>query len=149
MNSIKKIFAAKLLGIKAIKIQPEKPFTWASGWLSPFYCDNRKALSYPELRNFVKLELCRTILEEFPEAEAIAGVATGAISLVVWQLNVDYSRSRHLTGINLHRLTISLNNALSLHSLDGDVMKILSAESTGIICIPACSHGSERLHIST
>lgn len=97
MNSIKKIFAAKLLGIKAIKIQPEKPFTWASGWLSPFYCDNRKALSYPELRNFVKLELCRTILEEFPEAEAIAGVATGAIAqgaLVADELNLPFAYVR-------------------------------------------------------
>lgn len=97
MDSIKKIFAAKLLGIKAIKIQPEKPFTWASGWLSPFYCDNRKALSYPELRNFVKLELCRTILEEFPEAEAIAGVATGAIAqgaLVADELNLPFAYVR-------------------------------------------------------
>ncbi|NPD93242.1 orotate phosphoribosyltransferase [Xylanibacter muris] len=93
MDSIKKIFAAKLLDIKAIKIQPEQPFTWASGWLSPFYCDNRKALSYPELRNFVKLELCRTILEKFPEVEAIAGVATGAIAqgaLVADELNLPF-----------------------------------------------------------
>ena len=79
MDPLKKAFAAKLLRIKAIKLQPNNPFTWASGWKSPFYCDNRKTLSYPELRNFVKLETARIIMERFPEVEAIAGVATGAI----------------------------------------------------------------------
>lgn len=79
MNTLEKIFAAKLLNIKAIKLQPENPFTWASGWKSPFYCDNRKTLSYPDLRNFVKLEIARVVLENFPEVDAIAGVATGAI----------------------------------------------------------------------
>lgn len=80
MDTIKKSFAAKLLDVKAIKLQPNDPFTWASGWKSPFYCDNRKTLSYPSLRNFVKIELCHTILEQFPEATAVAGVATGAIA---------------------------------------------------------------------
>ncbi len=79
MKNLEKIFAEKLLKIKAIKLQPENPFTWASGWKSPFYCDNRKTLSYPELRSFVKLELCRVILENFEDVDAIAGVATGAI----------------------------------------------------------------------
>ena len=79
MDKPKKNFASKLLKIKAIKLQPNNPFTWASGWKSPFYCDNRKTLSYPDLRNYVKFEIVHTILEEFPEVEAIAGVATGAI----------------------------------------------------------------------
>ncbi len=79
MKTLEKIFAAKLLNIKAIKLQPENPFTWASGWKSPFYCDNRKTLSYPDLRNFVKLEICRVVLENFQDADAVAGVATGAI----------------------------------------------------------------------
>ena len=79
MNTLEKIFAAKLLKVKAIKLQPTNPFTWASGWKSPFYCDNRKTLSYPELRTFVKTEISRIIMERFPEADAIAGVATGAI----------------------------------------------------------------------
>ena len=77
---MKKTFASKLLKIKAIKLQLDNPFTWASGWKSPFYCDNRKTLSFPELRNYVKLELTHAVLEHFPEAEAIAGVATGAIA---------------------------------------------------------------------
>lgn len=80
MDTIKKTFAAKLLNIRAIKIQPNNPFTWASGWKSPFYCDNRKTLSYPELRSFVKVELCHAIQENFPDATYIAGVATGAIA---------------------------------------------------------------------
>ena len=79
MKTLEQIFAGKLLKIKAIKLQPTNPFTWASGWKSPFYCDNRKTLSYPELRNFVKLETARIIMERFPDVEAIAGVATGAI----------------------------------------------------------------------
>ena len=80
MDTLKKAFASKLLKIKAIKLQPNNPFTWASGWKSPFYCDNRKTLSFADLRNFVKLELVHAILEHFPEAEAVAGVATGAIA---------------------------------------------------------------------
>lgn len=79
MKTLEAIFADKLLKVKAIKLQPTNPFTWASGWKSPFYCDNRKTLSYPDLRSFVKIETSRLILERFPEAEAVAGVATGAI----------------------------------------------------------------------
>lgn len=80
MNRLQTQFAAKLLEVKAIKLQPQDPFTWASGWKSPFYCDNRKTLSFPSLRTYVKTELTRLIMEEFPEAEAVAGVATGAIA---------------------------------------------------------------------
>lgn len=72
--------AEKLLRIKAIKLQPSNPFTWASGWKSPIYCDNRKIFSYPAIRNFVKLEMSRMVLEKYPDADAIAGVATGAIT---------------------------------------------------------------------
>lgn len=80
MSNLKKIFAEKLLHVEAIKLQPENPFTWASGWKSPFYCDNRKTLAFPSLRSFVKLELSRIVAEKYPEAEAVAGVATGAIA---------------------------------------------------------------------
>ena len=93
MDTLKKDFASKLLNVKAIKLQPNDPFTWASGWKSPFYCDNRKTLSYPGLRNFVKLELVHAVLEHFPEAEAAAGVATGAIAqgaLVADELNLPF-----------------------------------------------------------
>jgi orotate phosphoribosyltransferase len=93
MSTLEKIFAEKLLKVKAIKLQPTNPFTWASGWKSPFYCDNRKTLSYPDLRSFVKIETARLILERFPEAEAVAGVATGAIpqgAMVADTLNMPF-----------------------------------------------------------
>lgn len=79
-NKSKLSLAAELLNIKAVKLQPEQPFTWASGWKSPFYCDNRKTLSFPSLRTRVKLGLANLILQEFPEADIVAGVATGAIA---------------------------------------------------------------------
>ncbi|MDD6783892.1 MAG: orotate phosphoribosyltransferase [Bacteroidaceae bacterium] len=80
MKNVETAFAEQLLEVKAIKLQPENPFTWASGWKSPFYCDNRKTLSYPSLRTFVKENLAEMIRTSFPEADAVAGVATGAIA---------------------------------------------------------------------
>ena len=93
MKALERLFAEKLLKIKAIKLQPANPFTWASGWKSPFYCDNRKTLSYPALRNFVKTEITRVVLERFGDVDAIAGVATGAIpqgALVADTLGLTY-----------------------------------------------------------
>lgn len=81
MKSPDRQLAEKLLQISAIKLQPNNPFTWASGWNSPIYTDNRKTLSYPDIRSFIKVELARIILENYPEADAIAGVATGAIAM--------------------------------------------------------------------
>lgn len=80
MRTLEKLAADKLLSIRAIKLQPSNPFTWASGWKAPIYCDNRKLISYPRIRTFIKVELSRLIIENFPEVDAIAGVATGAIS---------------------------------------------------------------------
>lgn len=93
MKQIDRLLAEKLLNISAIQLQPEMPFTWASGWNSPIYTDNRRTLSYPEVRTFIKLELCRLIMENFERPEAIAGVATGAIAqgaLVADELSVPY-----------------------------------------------------------
>lgn len=81
MKSLESLLAEKFLKISAIKLQPEIPFTWASGWNSPIYTDNRKTLSYPEVRSFIKIEMCRLILENFEKPDAIAGVATGAIAM--------------------------------------------------------------------
>ena len=80
MKTLERLVAERLLKIKAVKLQPANPFTWASGWKSPIYNDNRKTLSYPEIRSFIKLELARTISEKYENADAIAGVATGAIA---------------------------------------------------------------------
>lgn len=93
MKKVERLLAEKLLKISAIKLQPDNPFTWASGWNSPIYTDNRMTLSYPETRSFIKTELVRTILENFTDVDAVAGVATGAIAqgaLVADQLNLPY-----------------------------------------------------------
>lgn len=80
MKTLERLVAEKLLKIKAVKLQPANPFTWASGWKSPIYNDNRKTLSYPAVRSFIRLELARVICEKYGSADAIAGVATGAIA---------------------------------------------------------------------
>lgn len=93
MKTLEQTLAKRLLKIRAIKLQPANPFTWASGWKSPIYCDNRKTLSYPSLRNFIKLELARMIIEKYEDAGAIAGVATGAIAqgaMVAEELNLPF-----------------------------------------------------------
>ena len=93
MEKMEQLLAEKLLKISAIKLQPDNPFVWASGWNSPIYTDNRKTLSYPDIRSFIKVELCRLILEEFGDADAVAGVATGAIAqgaLVADTLGLPY-----------------------------------------------------------
>lgn len=73
--------AQSLLQIKAIKLQPANPFTWASGWKSPIYCDNRKILSYPKVRTFVRQQFVDVIENNYPTAEVIVGVATGGIAI--------------------------------------------------------------------
>ena len=78
-NSVKKT-AEYLLQIKAIKLQPSNPFTWASGWKSPIYCDNRKTLSFPEVRSYIRDSFAELVKELYPQADLIAGVATGAIA---------------------------------------------------------------------
>jgi orotate phosphoribosyltransferase len=97
MKQVARLLAEKLLSISAIKLQPDNPFVWASGWYSPIYTDNRKTLSYPDVRSFIKIELCRTIIENFGMADAVAGVATGAIAqgaLVADQLGLPYAYVR-------------------------------------------------------
>ena len=93
MKTLESLVAEKLLKIKAVKLRPANPFTWASGWKSPIYNDNRKTLSYPVVRSFIKLELARVISEKFENVDAIAGVATGAIpqgALVADALNLPF-----------------------------------------------------------
>lgn len=85
--------AAKLLEIGAIKLNTEKPYTWSSGWKSPIYCDNRLSLSFPHIRSYIKRCLAEAIREHFPDAEAIAGVATAGIpqgALVAEELHLPF-----------------------------------------------------------
>lgn len=88
-----KAIAEKLLQIDAVKLNLTQPYTWASGWKSPIYCDNRRILSFPFVRDYVKSELCNVVFEKFPEAELLAGVATAGIAwgaMVADQLKLPY-----------------------------------------------------------
>lgn len=92
-NELAKQVAKQLLQIKAIKLKPSKPFIWASGMKSPIYCDNRKALSYPSVRSFICDAFVKTIQDQYPKVDVIAGVATGAIAhgvLVAQALNKPF-----------------------------------------------------------
>ncbi|MBS1934780.1 MAG: orotate phosphoribosyltransferase, partial [Bacteroidetes bacterium] len=88
-----KAVAEKLLQSNAVKLNVKEPFTWASGWKSPIYCDNRKVLSFPFIREFIKSEMCNVIFSEFPDAELLAGVATAGIAwgaMAADQLKLPY-----------------------------------------------------------
>lgn len=88
-----KAVAEKLLQINAIKLSPQQPFTWASGWKSPIYCDNRRVLSFPFIRDFIKSEMCNIVFEQFPGAEVLAGVATAGVpwgAMAADQLKLPY-----------------------------------------------------------
>lgn len=92
MNNAHKI-AAYLLDIQAVKLNIEQPFTWSSGWKSPVYCDNRMVLSFPEIRSQIKMAFCELIREKFPNATAIAGVATAGIAhgaLIADEMGLPY-----------------------------------------------------------
>jgi orotate phosphoribosyltransferase len=113
MSDIKKIIAGKLLQIKAIKLSPANPFTWASGWKSPIYCDNRKILSYPETRDIVKNAFADKIKELYGMPDLIAGVATGAIAhgvLVAELLNIPFVYVR--SSSKQHGLTNQIEGEL-------------------------------------
>lgn len=93
MDNLEKTIAKHLLQIKAIKLEPANPFTWASGWKSPIYCDNRKTLSYPEIRTYIKQEFAKLIKDNFGIPDVIAGVATAAIAqgaLVAEELGLPF-----------------------------------------------------------
>ena len=89
----KNAVAEKLLQVGAVQLRPDEPFTWASGWKSPIYCDNRKILSFPHTRDFIKSEMSNVIYDSFPDVEVLAGVATAGIAwgaLVADQLKLPY-----------------------------------------------------------
>ena len=97
MEHVARLLAGKLLKISAINLQPDNSFIWANGWNAPMYTDMRKTLSYPSLRTFIKIELSRLIMEHFGDADAVAGVATGAIAysaMVADELGLPYAYVR-------------------------------------------------------
>ncbi|MHA4807226.1 orotate phosphoribosyltransferase [Flavitalea flava] len=88
-----KAVAEKLLQVQAIRLNVKEPFTWSSGWKSPIYCDNRKVLSFPYIRDFIKSEMCNVLFEQFPQAAMLAGVATAGIAwgaMAADQLKLPY-----------------------------------------------------------
>jgi orotate phosphoribosyltransferase len=88
-----KAVAEKLLQVQAVRLSPAQPFTWASGWKSPIYCDNRRVLGFPYVRDFIKSELCNVIFSQFPDVELLAGVATAGIAwgaMAADQLKLPY-----------------------------------------------------------
>lgn len=93
MSVLQNLTAIKMLQLKAFKFQLNNPFKWANGWSAPLYCDDRKILSYPKFRNFIRIELARIVAEMYPDADVIAGVATNAIAhgvLVAEQLSLPF-----------------------------------------------------------
>jgi orotate phosphoribosyltransferase len=93
VSILQNMTALKLLQLKAFKFQLNNPFKWANGWSAPMYCDDRKILSYPKMRDFIRLELSRTIAELYPDTDVIAGIATNAIAhgvLVAEQLSLPF-----------------------------------------------------------
>ncbi|MEO7961124.1 MAG: orotate phosphoribosyltransferase [Ginsengibacter sp.] len=143
----KEAVADKLLQINAIKLSVEKPFTWASGWKSPIYCDNRKSLSFPDIRNFIKNELSRMVSENYATAELIAGIATAGIpwgALVADQLNLPFIYVRpkpkeHGLGNQIEgyfekgRKTVLVEDLVSTGKSSLQVVKILKEEGLNII----------------
>ncbi|HEV3413938.1 MAG TPA: orotate phosphoribosyltransferase [Puia sp.] len=93
ISTNEKAVAERLLQAQAIQLSPHQPFTWSSGWTSPIYCDNRKVLGHPYIRDFIKSELCNVVFARFPEAGLLAGVATAGIpwgAMVADQLKLPY-----------------------------------------------------------
>src|SRR5678810_727598 len=88
-----KVVAEKLLQVNAVKLNPENPFTWASGWKSPIYCDNRRVLSFPFIRNYIKSELCNVVFQKIPDAPRLACGATprtASGAMATQQLKLPY-----------------------------------------------------------
>ncbi len=147
-----KIVAEKLLQAGAVRLSPGKPFTWASGWKSPIYCDNRKLLSFPYIRDFIKSEMCNLVFEKFPEAALLAGVATAGIAwgaLAADQLKLPYIYVRpkpkeHGLGNQIEgyfekgQKTVVIEDLISTGKSSLQVVEVLQAqglEVTGMVSI--------------
>ena len=147
-----KAVAEKLLQSNAIKLSPHEPFTWASGWKSPIYCDNRKVLSFPYIRDFIKSEMCNVIFEQFPQADILAGVATAGIAwgaMAADQLKMPYIYVRpkpkeHGLGNQIEGFYEAGQKALVIEDLIStgksslqvcDVLKAAGVEVVGMVSI--------------
>ena len=121
-----------LLQIKAIKLQPNKPFTWASGWNSPIYCDNRKILSYPKIRTYIRQQFVEMIEDTYGKPDVIAGVATGGIAigaLVAEEMGVPF---------------VYVRSSTKGHGLQNKVEGVLDS-SQNVVIVRECSYPLESL----
>ena len=133
MNTEKKI-SEYLLQSNAIKFEPANPFTWTSGWKSPIYCDNRKTLSYPEIRTFIRDSFVELILRTYGRPDVIAGVATGAIAqgvLVADAMNIPF---------------VYVRPAAKSHGLGNLIEGDVSPEQKVVVVEDLVSTGSSSLH---
>jgi len=122
-----------LLQIKAIKLQPNKPFTWASGWNSPIYCDNRKILSYPKIRTYIRQQFVEMILDTYGKPDVIAGVATGGIAigaLVAEEMGVPF---------------VYVRSSTKGHGLQNKVEGVLDSSQNVVIVEDLVSSGKSSL----
>ena len=139
--------AERLLQVQAIRLSPQQPFTWSSGWKSPIYCDNRKVLGFPYIRDFIKSELCNVIFAQFPEAALLAGVATagiawGAMAADQLKLPYVYVRSKpkeHGLGQQIEgyyqkgQPTVVIEDLISTAKSSLQVIDILRAEGLEVV----------------
>jgi len=138
MNDISKQIANSLLQIKAVKINPHKHFVWASGWNSPIYCDNRKILSYPQIRKLIYTAFVEKIKEMYPDCEVIAGVATGAIAhgvLVAEILNKPFVYVR--SAPKLHGMGNVIEGELTENSKVVVIEDLISTGASSIAAVEA------------
>lgn len=126
--------AELLLQIKAIKLNNEKPFTWASGWKSPIYCDNRKTLSFPAVRTFLRQEMTRLVNDQFAEPDVIAGVATGAIALGV------------LVAQELGKPFVYVRSSGKKHGLENKVEGVVEQGQSVVVIEDLISTGNSSLN---
>jgi orotate phosphoribosyltransferase len=125
--------AQYLLQIKAIKLQPTTPFTWASGWKSPIYCDNRKTLSFPQIRDSIKMEMVNAIKNNYNKPDVIAGVATGGIALgvlVAQELNLPF---------------VYVRSEAKAHGLSNRIEGVIEAEQKVVVIEDLISTGKSSL----
>ena len=147
-----KAVAEKLLQVAAVQLRPEQPYTWASGWKSPIYCDNRRILSFPYIRDFIKSEMCNVVFEHFPAAQLLAGVATagspwGAMAADQLKLPFIYVRPKpkeHGMGNQIEGYFTPGQQVVVVEDLVStgksslqvvDVMKAAGLDVVGMVCI--------------
>src|ERR1051326_6307762 len=128
-----------LLQIKAIKLQPTKPFVWASGWKAPIYCDNRRTLSYPKIRNFLRDQFVKVISEKMPKPDVICGVATGGIAhgmMIADAMNLPFCYVR--AEAKVHGLTNLIEGVVGAGQKEVIVEDLTSAGKS------SCKAGTSR-----